>query len=830
MTAAAFFARTAAANLRRGGQRVLVALLCIAFGVMSLVAMLLLSSSLERTMLVAPQQLFGADLTVDREQDDSFTPAQIAGLEALRAAGDIERLTLVAYSSSLAFYKPGSGELHMVSAGLGIDPASYPLVGALTVGQPGNVGPATLLQEAGDVLVTRDLAAAHRLAPGDAILLTDLRYGAPLPAVVRGILYDTPNHQGGKIYYNAASAERLAGGPQVWNTALITAAAPSRVAETLAAAGWRAFQAEQLAKNEEAMRNLLTTAFNGAGLLGLMVGGVGVANTMQVLLSRRRKEAAVWKAIGYRPLALQALFACEALLLGAAGSLLGGALGVLLARLLVTLFGRTTTLLIHWQFAPLPAAAGVGVGLVTTLVFAQFAVVAASRVPPAALLRGETPRAGQIPRAQAAALGLALAVPLWAAAALVMGSALAGFAALLAGLAGLAVLGGLLSAAVWLAARLLPLGRLPLADLGRRRLRRRGLGLVFAMVALFVGVASLALSAVVTQNAARVMDGRRVVLDGDNLMVLGPAAQEPAVRAALAGAPVERLSFGYHVPLSAVEVEGQPAGEKPAPLLVARETPAGYTLRGAPWDSQPDGVYLYWPARLAPSPLVGGTVRVTAQDGQAHTLRVAGTYDFAFMEANPNPALGLLAPLRLAGALGEPAALQAALRVPPARLAAESARLGQALPGATVINLAAYAARFTQSYQNLFYFALALAGLALLAGVLLLANAVSLAMLDRCYELGVLKAVGYARRHLLAALMVEYGLAAGIAAAAGLGAVRVFLALVSWGNPLAAQLLRMPPATSLAVGAACLGLTLLTVLLTTWQPLQASPASLLSDR
>ena len=117
--------------------------------------------------------------------------------------------------------------------------------------------------------------------------------------------------------------------------------------------------------------------------------------------------------------------------------------------------------------------------------------------------------------------------------------------------------------------------------------------------------------------------------------------------------------------------------------------------------------------------------------------------------------------------------------------------MGRQLPTATVINLVAYAARFTSQYHNLFIFAISMAGLALLAGALLMANSVSLAMLDRRYEIGVLKAMGYARRHILLTLVVEYAMIALLACAAGLVLVRAFLWLLGMRNVLTAQLLVM---------------------------------------
>ena len=111
----------------------------------------------------------------------------------------------------------------------------------------------------------------------------------------------------------------------------------------------------------------------------------------------------------------------------------------------------------------------------------------------------------------------------------------------------------------------------------------------------------------------------------------------------------------------------------------------------------------------------------------------------------------------------------------------------------------------------------------------LLAGAVSLAMLERHYEIGILKTVGYARRQILGIFAVEYGLVGLLATGAGLLVVEGLLAVVAIAShqAIALLLLSLP---SLALVAVCsLGLTLLTVLGVTWNPTRVSPAIVLNN-
>ena len=57
-----------------------------------------------------------------------------------------------------------------------------------------------------------------------------------------------------------------------------------------------------------------------------------------------------------------------------------------------------------------------------------------------------------------------------------------------------------------------------------------------------------------------------------------------------------------------------------------------------------------------------------------------------------------------------------------------------------------------------------IAGLSLLAGVIIIANAVALAMLERRRELGILKSVGYTSRTVLSEVLIENGIIGAVGA------------------------------------------------------------------
>ena len=90
--------------------------------------------------------------------------------------------------------------------------------------------------------------------------------------------------------------------------------------------------------------------------------------------------------------------------------------------------------------------------------------------------------------------------------------------------------------------------------------------------------------------------------------------------------------------------------------------------------------------------------------------------------------------------------------------------LGKIVPNATVQNLADIGTYIAGLLNNILDMLVAIASLSLIAGVIIIANAVALAMLERRRELGILKAVGYTSGTVLSEVMIENGIVGAIGA------------------------------------------------------------------
>jgi len=77
--------------------------------------------------------------------------------------------------------------------------------------------------------------------------------------------------------------------------------------------------------------NVVNIVVGGIAAISLLVGGIGIANTMFTSVLERRKEIGVMKAIGAKNKSILTIFIIESAFLGFVGGLVGVIIGLLLA-------------------------------------------------------------------------------------------------------------------------------------------------------------------------------------------------------------------------------------------------------------------------------------------------------------------------------------------------------------------------------------------------------------------------------------------------------------------------------------------------------------------
>ena len=127
---------------------------------------------------------------------------------------------------------------------------------------------------------------------------------------------------------------------------------------------------------------VFTSMMLGLGSISLLVGAIGIANTMIISVIERRREIGLRRALGATRSHVRLQFVCEALVLSGLGGAAGITIGVLVTTGVAAFNGWSPT--VPSNVLLIAAVATLGVGAVAGL----YPAVRASRTPPTAALNG----------------------------------------------------------------------------------------------------------------------------------------------------------------------------------------------------------------------------------------------------------------------------------------------------------------------------------------------------------------------------------------------------------------------------------------------------------
>ncbi|MBI5961090.1 MAG: FtsX-like permease family protein, partial [Chloroflexi bacterium] len=152
----------------------------------------------------------------------------------------------------------------------------------------------------------------------------------------------------------------------------------------------------ELEKQNRATADVIDNMILVMGLSSLLIGGIGIINTMLVVVSRRTLEVAVLKTLGLKAYRVTLLFLVEALLMGLIGSLIGVVFGVILSYMIRSVGEEAFAITLQWRIYPEAMLSGVFLGVVITCLFGFLPTLIAGQVRPAVVLR---PNEAQMPAA-----------------------------------------------------------------------------------------------------------------------------------------------------------------------------------------------------------------------------------------------------------------------------------------------------------------------------------------------------------------------------------------------------------------------------------------------
>ena len=662
-------------------------------------------------------------------------------------------------------------------------------------------------------------------------------------------------------------------------------------------------------KQQQSLVDLIKKFLAIAGLLALLIGGIGIINTMQVLLSRRRIEIAMLKTTGYRRFDLYMLFGLESGLLG----LLGGVIGALAAcgtsYLVLQVMQNVMGTSIPFQLDPMIIGGGVLIGLCTALIFGLMPIVQAANIRPLNVIREI--QSGNRAASIALSIGLIalLSVLFCVMAAIILNSTLWAISSVYGTFAFLIILSLLFSVVILVIERmpvperfsvkyallvgiplLIAIGltfllpafggilafialmgilvvlfprswkasvKMALRNIGRTRSRT-----TTTLLALFVGVFTIGLIVTLGQNLRDQVDKQLAKTVNFNVAAIAENKEIQTLSAQSSSIPgLQHLEQRSYTSVNPISVNGQPlsqlfqssrqqkksnsgfsGGAIAAVYLGSLEgydlahnqvpdqqtillSPGGRYLQAS--DAGTDNVmvssFLTSVPALKDQLKVGSTITLVSADGsKTRTVHIVGFY------TSFGGSVGeIFSSRETVTALSPPKTSISTfyLKVDPNQVGKALNRISVLAPHAGVENLADIGGFVDQYINNTILMLIALASLSLLAGVIIIANAVALAMLERRRELGILKSVGYTSRSILGEVLVENGVIGGTGALLAMLQVTLVTSLLGKFLFQSSFGVSWYVAIGLILGVAALAIV--TALLVAWNAVRVRPLEVL---
>ena len=386
--------RIAAREMRSSRGKFFFVVLSVAIGVAALTGVRGFSSAFRATLLTHARSILAGDLSARTTVQP--TAAESKGLEEIEASGvKVTPVTeLLSMASSARSLDPLLVSLKAV------DPTSYPYYGTVDLEPAGKLS--DVLQD-DTAVVADDLLTRLKLHVGDGLKIGNRVFR------ISAVVVNEPDRLSGsfaagpRVLISRGGLEAsglLAPGSHAGQRYLFKVPAPANGAAIsdeavgdLKARLLKLLPESQVTDYRETNPALTAGLDQATSLLSLMslvalvLGAVGVAMAMRAHLQQRLDTIAVMKSLGASSGQIIKIYLIQTLLLGALGGLLGVVLGVGVQMAFPYLLASLINIQPELHIDPHAVAAGLGAGMLTTLLFTLPPLLDIRNVRPILILR-----------------------------------------------------------------------------------------------------------------------------------------------------------------------------------------------------------------------------------------------------------------------------------------------------------------------------------------------------------------------------------------------------------------------------------------------------------
>ncbi|EKQ53373.1 MAG: ABC-type transport system, involved in lipoprotein release, permease component [Methanobacterium sp. Maddingley MBC34] len=141
---------------------------------------------------------------------------------------------------------------------------------------------------------------------------------------------------------------------------------------------------EDFQKSNDSL-NMVETASMAISLLAIIIGGIGIINTMIMSVFERTREIGVLKAVGWKSRRILGMILGESVVL----TLLAGIVGIILGVIGIEAIIKLSDMAMVLTFTPSLALKALGIAVIVGIIGGIYPAIRASRLPPTEALRYE---------------------------------------------------------------------------------------------------------------------------------------------------------------------------------------------------------------------------------------------------------------------------------------------------------------------------------------------------------------------------------------------------------------------------------------------------------
>ncbi len=834
--------RIAGRELRGGVKGFRTFLACLALGVAAIAGIGSLSTAVIAGLELDARALLGGDVDIRT----IHRPASAEQIAWLKAHGTVSRII-----DMRAMARTTDGAARSLISLKAID-GRYPLYGKLVFDPPASAATALGMQDGvWGAAAARGLLERLGLGLGDDVRVGDATYR------IRAVIAREPDRAGGtrriilgpRLLVASASlpATRLIRPGSLLHyhyrvklpPGTLLAAWRQALRTAFPDAGWRVRDRTNANPGIRSFIDRTALFLTLVGLTALLVGGVGIGNSVQNFLAGKSSVIATLKCLGAPARLIFQIYFIQISVMALGGIAAGLAVGGVFPALIAGALSDWLPVPARISFYPIPLLTAAAFGVLTAFAFSLWPIARACLVPAGSLFRDLVAPARQRP---GPAVIAATAVAILALAGLAVYTAHDRGIALWF-VAGSVVAVGLFRAAAWAVRRLARRGsgtKRAVLRLALANLHRPGAPTGSILLALGLGLTVLMAIALIEGNLTRQIE--------ETMPARAPGLYfidiQPGQSAGFAR--IVRGVAGFRSLKQVPMLRGRITAIDGVPAATAKVSPDSAWVvrnaRGLTWArTPPDGARVvagkWWPADYAGPPLISLDER-TAKGfgvaiGDSLTINILG-----------RPITARIANLRRIewGTLRmhfvvifSPGVIEAApqtyiasVHIAPESEAALEKAVVDRFANISAIRVREVLKSVAEIMQRIAAAVRLTAGITVLAGVLVLGGAVAAGHRRRVYDAVVLKVLGATRADVLRVFLAEFGLLglAATAIAAVIGSVAAWAVIT---QVMHVDWVFLPGALAVTISAS-LGLTLIVGFAGTWRALGQKAAPMLRNQ